>query len=157
MAEDANVSQVDELRAFAGKIHGFMESTSDNCTALCNIMVQKLDGLRKKLKKAEEMEHEALAEYNALLSDIAMASNDYQRRIALLAKKSYIENRKLKAQRMRDIIARQVVVAQGAAMAIIDGTKVFQNRLNQNVHNGQRFIKKSVGQLEQYFEANKKI
>ena len=154
---DAKVSQISELQEFAGKMQSFMESISDNCTVLSNLMVQKLDGLRKKLKMAEKMEQEAVAEYHALLHEIALASNDVYRRYALLAKKSVIENRKLKAQRMRDNVAMQVVVAQGAAMAIIDGTKAFQNKLNQNVHNGQRFIKKSVGQLEQYFEANKKI
>ena len=44
MAEDAKVSQVSELTAYAGKMQGFMESVSGNSTALINMMVQKLDG-----------------------------------------------------------------------------------------------------------------
>ena len=59
MAVDAKVSQIDELTAYAGKMQGFMESMPGNCTALNNLMVQKLDGLRKKLKKAEQMASEA--------------------------------------------------------------------------------------------------
>ena len=97
MAEDAKVSQVSELTAYAGKMQGFMESVSGNCTALNNLMVQKLDSLRKKLKKAEEMEAEAVAEYFALLDAMAKTANDdVQGRRALLAKKSYVGIRKIR-------------------------------------------------------------
>lgn len=158
MADDAKVSQVSELTAYAGKLHGFMESVSGNCTALNNMMVQKLDGLRKKLKKAEEMEAEAVAEYNALIDAMARtAIDDVQGRRALLAQKSYLENKKNKAKRMREHVALQVVVAQGATGAIIDGTKLFQNRVKENVDKGQQVIKKSVAQLDQYNETKKKI
>ena len=89
MAVDAKVSQIDELTAYASKMQGFMESVSSNSNALINLMVQKLDGLRKKLKKAEQMEAEAVAEYNALIDAMAKtANNDVQGRRALLAKKS---------------------------------------------------------------------
>ena len=92
MAEDAKVSQVSELTAYAGKMQGFMESVSGNSTALINTMVQKLDGLRKKLKKAEQMEAEAVAEYNALIKAMASATDERERR-ALMAKKSELENK----------------------------------------------------------------
>ena len=158
MAEDAKVSQVSELTAYAGKMQGFMESVSGNCTALNYLMVQKLDGLRKKLKKAEQMETEAVTEYNALIDAMAKTANDdVQGRRALLAKKSYLENRKNKAKRMREIVAAQVNVAQGATGAIIDGTKLFQNKTKENVDKGRQIIKKSVVQLEQYNETKKKI
>lgn len=158
MAEDAKVSQVSELTAYASKMQGFMESVSSNCTALNNLMVQKLDGLRKKLKKAEEMEAEAMAEYNALIDALAKTANDdVQGRRALLAKKSYLENRKNKAKMMREHVAAQVNVAQGATGAIIDGTKLFQNKTKENVDKGTQVIKKSVAQLEQYNETKKKI
>lgn len=158
MAEDAKVSQVSELTAYASKMQGFMESVSSNCTALNNLMVQKLDGLRKKLKKAEEMEAEAMAEYNALIDALAKTANDdVQGRRALLAKKSYLENRKNKAKMMREHVAAQVNVAQGATGAIIDGTKLFQNKTKENVDKGRQVIKKSVAQLEQYNETKKKI
>lgn len=158
MAVDAKVSQIDELTAYAGKMQGFMESVSGNCTALNNLMVQKLDGLRKKLKKAEQMEAEAVAEYNALIDAMAKTANDdVQGRRALLAKKSYLENRKNKAKRMREIVASQVNMAQGATIAIIDGTKSFQNKVRNNVDKGRQVIKKSVGQLEQYNETKNKV
>lgn len=158
MASDAKVSQVDELTAYAGKMQGFMESVSGNCTALGNLMVQKLDGLRKKLKKAEQMEAEAVAEYNALIDAMAKTANDdVEGRRALLAKKSYLENRKNKAKMMRERVASQVNVAQGATGAIIDGTKSFHNKLKGNVDKGQQVIKKSVGQLKQYQETKNKI
>ena len=158
MAVDAKVSQIDELTAYAGKMQGFMESVSGNCTALSNLMVQKLDGLRKKLKKAEQMAAEAEAEYFALLDAMAKTANDdVEGRRALLAKKSFFENRKNMAKRMREMVSMQVVVAQGATSAIIDGTKSFQNKLKDNVDKGQRVIKKSVGQLEQYNETKKQL
>lgn len=158
MAEDAKVSQVSELTAYAGKMQGFMESVSRNSVALNNLMVQKLDGLRKKLKKAEEMEAEAVAEYFALLDAMAKTANDdVQGRRALLAKKSYVENKKNKAQMMREHVSMQVVVAQGATGAIIDATKQFQNKVKDNVDKGCRVIKKSVAQLDQYNETKKKI
>ena len=158
MAVDAKVSQIDELTAYAGKMQGFMESVSSNSNALINLMVQKLDGLRKKLKEAEQMEAEAVAEYNALIKAMAYTANDdVQGRRALLAKKSELENKKNKAKRMREIVAQQVNVAQGATVAIIDGTKTFQNKVKGNVDKGRQVIKKSVGQLEQYNEAKNKV
>ena len=156
MAEDAKVSQVSELTAYAGKMHGFMESVLGNSTTLINTMVQKLDGLRKKLKKADQMEVEALAEYNALIKAMASATDERERRV-LMAKKSELENKKNKAKRMREIVAQQVTVAQGATIAIIDGTKMFQNKVKGNVDKGRQVIKKSVAQLNQYNEAKKKI
>ena len=158
MAEDAKVSQVSELTAYAGKMQGFMESVSGNSTSLINTMVQKLDGLRKKLKKAEQMEAEAVAEYNALIDAMARTANDDVQGIrALLAKKGYLENRKNKAKMMREHVAAQVNVAQGATGAIIDGTKLFQNKTKENVDKGRQVLKKSVAQLEQYNETKKKI
>lgn len=158
MAEDAKVSQVSELTAYSGKMQGFMESVSGNCTALNNLMVQKLDGLRKKLKKAEEMEAEAVAEYNALIDAMAKTANDdVEGRRALLAKKSYLENRKNKAKMMREQVSMQVTVAQGATIAIMDATKTFQNKVKENVDKGRQLIKKSVGQLDQYNEMKKKL
>ena len=158
MAVDAKVSHVEELTAYAGKMQGFMESVSGNCTALSNLMVQKLDSLRKKLKKAEQMEAEAVAEYNALIDAMAKTANDdVEGRRALMAKKSFLENKKNKAKKMREIVKMQVVVAQGATGAIIDGTKAFQNKVKNNVDKGRQVIKKSVGQLEQYQETKKKL
>ena len=58
---------------------------------------------------------------------------------------------------MREIVAQQVTVAQGATIAIIDGTKMFQNKVKTNVDKGRQVIKKSVTQLNQYKEAKKKI
>ena len=156
MAEDAKVSQVSELTAYARKMQGLMESVSGNSTALINTMVQKLDGLRKKLRKAEQMEAEAVAEYNALIKAMASATDEGERR-GLMAKKSELENKKNKAKRMREIVAQQVTVAQGATIAIIDGTKLFQNKVKSNVDKGLQVIKKSVAQLNQYNEAKKKI
>ena len=112
----------------------------------------------KKLKKAEQMEAEAVAEYNALIDAMAKTANDdVQGRRALLAKKSELENKKNKAKRMREIVAQQVNVAQGATVAIIDGTKAFQNKVKGNVDKGRQVIKKSVVQLEQYNETKNKV
>ena len=84
-------------------------------------------------------------------------ARDTQERQALMAKKSEVENRKNKAKRMREIVAQQVTVAQGATVAIIDGTKAFQNKVKDNVDKGRQVIKKSVVQLNQYNESKKKI
>ena len=156
MAEDAKVSQVGELTAYAGKMQGFMESVSGNSTALINTMVQKLDGLRKKLKKAEQMEAEAVAEYHSLIKAMASATDEKEKR-ALMAQKSELENKKNKAKRMYETVRLQVTVAQGATIAIIDGTKVFQNKMKTNVDKGKQVIKKSVTQLDQYKETKRKV
>ena len=104
------------------------------------------------------MEAEAVAEYNALIKAMAYTANDdVEGRRALLAKKSFLENRKNKAKRMREIVASQVNMAQGATIAIIDGTKAFQNKVRNNVDKGRQVIKKSVGQLEQYNETKNKV
>ena len=58
---------------------------------------------------------------------------------------------------MRERVSMQVVVAQGATIAIIDGTKAFQNKVKDNVDKGRQVIKKSVGQLDQYNDMKKKI
>ena len=99
-----------------------------------------------------------MAEYFALLDTLAKTDNDdVQGRRALLAKKSYVENKKNKAQMMREHVSMQVTVAQGATGAIIDATKQFQNKVKGNVDKGCRVIKKSVAQLDQYNETKKKI
>lgn len=57
---------------------------------------------------------------------------------------------------MREHVATQVNVAQGATGAIIDGTKLFQNKTKENVDKGRQVIKKSVVQLEQYNETKRR-
>ena len=102
------------------------------------------------------MEAEAVAEYNAFIAAMASARESHERQ-ALIAKKSEIENKKNKAKRMREIVAQQVTIAQGATVAIIDGTKAFQNKTKNNVDKGRQVIKKSVAQLNQYNESKKKL
>ena len=151
MASDAKVSQVDELTAYAGKMQGFMESVSGNCTTLSNLMVQKLDSLRKKKQQAEQIEEKAVKEYYALLDAMAkLANDDVEGRRELLRQKSFLENKKMKAKLMRERVATQVNVAQGATWSIIEGTKKFQNNTKNNTQQGQKLLKKSVTQLEQY-------
>ena len=58
---------------------------------------------------------------------------------------------------MRETVAIKVVEAQGATIAIIDGTKSFQNKVRNNVDKGRLVLKKSVAQLTQYNETKKKI
>lgn len=162
MAVDAKVSQIDELTAYAGKMQGFMESMSGNCTALNNLMVQKLDGLRKKLKKAEQMESEAVSEYKALLDAMAKtANNDVEGRRALLAKKNYLENRKNKAKRMRETVSLQVVNAQAATMAIIGNDTVsegFKNHCVEQIKNDwNTYLQEMNTRMNLYMRAEKTI
>ena len=58
---------------------------------------------------------------------------------------------------MYETVRQQVTVAQGATVAIIDGTKMFQNKVKTNVDKGKQVIKKSVAQLEQYKETKRKV
>ena len=97
-----------------------------------------------------------VAEYNALIKAMASATDERERR-ALMAQKSELENKKNKAKRMHEIVRQQVAVAQGATVAIIDGTKLFQNKVKTNVDKGRQVIKKSVAQLEQYKETKRKV
>ena len=158
MAEDAKVSQVSELTAFASKMQSFLENVSSNSTTLNNLMVQKLDSLRKKLKRAEQIEAEAIAEYNECFNTLAYLSNsDYEGRNALKAKLSKLEIKRDKAKMLRSEVASLVLTAQATTSCIIEATKKFQNKTKDNVDKGQKVIKKSVGQLEQYNENKKRI
>jgi hypothetical protein len=158
MAEDAKVSQVSVLTSYAGSMMGFMESVSINLTAMNNLMVQKLDGLRKKLKYAEQIEAEAIADYNAIYDEYSKTDvNEMERKRMLLAKVEKLRERKKQAYRLREQIAIQVLVAQGATAVIIDNAKTFQSKVRDHVDKGLKVLKKSVTQLEQYNETKKKI
>lgn len=158
MAEDAKVSKVCVLTSYAGLMMSFMESVSVNLTAMNNLMVQKLDELRKKLKYAEQIEAEAIADYNATYDEYSKTDvNEMERKRMLLAKVEKLRERKKQAYRLREQIALQVLVAQGATAAIIDNTKTFQSNVKDNVDKGQKVLKKSITQLEQYNETKKEI
>ena len=158
MAADANIKQVDDLVAYVKQMNGFVDSVSRNCTSLQNIMVQKLDALRKKLKQAMEMEAQAIAEYQALLQALAYCPADnVGERQRLLAQKSIVENRKLAAVRMRDQVANNVNIAQGATFAIIDLTSSFQDKTRQNMDKGANFVKRARMELQDYSERIKQV
>lgn len=158
MAEDAKVSQVSVLASYAGSMMGFMESVSENCTAMNNLMVQKLDGLRKKLEYAEKIEEEVIADYNRIYNEYSMTDvNDMQRKRMLLTKVEKLRDRKKEVIKLREDIATQVSIAHYATIGIIDETKLFQRYVKDHVDKGVKVLKKSVAQLEQYNETKKKI
>ena len=158
MAVDAKVSQVSELTAYAGKMSEFMESVNSNCTALNNILVQKLDALKKTLEKAERLEAEAVGDFHKLIDAMSKtANNDVEGRRALLAQKQRIEQRRDHAKLMCAEVKLRFVTARGTVLYITDLTKQFQKKLQQNVYMGRQVIKKSVAQLEQYNDTKNKI
>ena len=66
MAADAKIQRVEELAAYSNHLGGFIESMSKNFTSFNNVMMQKLEVLRQKLRKVEEMEAEAIAEWKQM-------------------------------------------------------------------------------------------
>lgn len=158
MAADANIKQVEDLVAYVKQMNGFVDSVSRNCTSLQNLMVQKLDALRKKLKQAMEMEAQAVAEYQALLQALAYCPADnVEERRRLLAQKSFLENRKLAAVRMRDQVSQNVNIAQGATYVMIDLTSSFKEKTRLNMEKGMDFVKRARMQLQNYNERNNQL
>jgi len=158
MAADANIKQVEDLVAYVKQMNGFVDSVSRNCTSLQNLMVQKLDALRKKLKQAMEMEAQAVAEYQALLQALAYSHADnVEERRRLLAQKSFLENRKLAAVRMREQVLQNVNIAQGATYLMIDLTSSFKEKTRLNMEKGMDFVKRARMQLQNYNERNNQL
>jgi len=158
MAADANIKQVEDLVAYVKQMNGFVDSVSRNCTSLQNLMVQKLDALRKKLKQAMEMEAQAVAEYQALLQALAYCPADnVEERQRLLAQKSFLENRKLAAVRMREQVLQNVNIAQGATYLMIDLTSSFKEKTRLNMEKGMDFVKRARMQLQNYNERNNQL
>lgn len=158
MAADANIKQVEDLVAYVKQMNGFVDSVSRNCTSLQNLMVQKLDALRKKLKQAMEIEAQAVAEYQSLLQALAYCPADnVEERRRLLAQKSFLENRKLAAVRMRDQVSQNVNIAQGATYVMIDLTSSFKEKTRLNMEKGMDFVKRARMQLQNYNERNNQL
>lgn len=153
MANDAKIQRVEELVAYSKHLGNFTESMAKNFAMFNNVMMQKLEVLRKKRHKAEEIEAEAIREYTAAFNKFAYCpeENREERRI-LRAKLREAEQKKLAAQRMKGIIRSQYGVAQGMVRTMLDNAKMFQNKLADNIANGRTFLSKASAQLEQYKE-----
>ena len=71
MANDAKIQRVEELVAYSKHLGSFTESMAKNFAMFNNVMMQKLEVLRKKKRKAEEIEAEAIREYTAVFNEYA--------------------------------------------------------------------------------------
>ena len=114
MAADAKVQKVEELAAYSNHLGGFIESMSKNFISFNNVMMQKLEELRKKLRKAEEMCAEATTECSQCERDLAYCSSDNNEvKRNLKIRLDYAINKRLDAQQMRSLVSSQYNVAQG--------------------------------------------
>lgn len=158
MANDAKIQQVEELAAYSKQLGNFTESMAKNFATFNNVMMQKLEVLRKKRNKAEEIEAEAIREYTEAFKEYSYCpEEDREERKSLRVKLRKAEQKKLAAQRMKNVVKSQYGVAQGMVRAMLDDSKMFQNKLSNNITNGRNFLSKASVQLEQYKENAKKV
>lgn len=158
MAADAKIQRVEELAAYSNHLGGFIESMSKNFTSFNNVMMQKLEVLRRKLRQAEEMEAEAIAEWKQKENELAYCSSEeVEQRRKLLAELKDAEHKKGAAQRMKSEISTLYNVAVGEVRCMHDNTQLIQNKLRDNIAKGRQFLKNASVQLEQYKDNVKKI
>ena len=153
MENDAKVQRVEELVVYSKHLGNFTESMAKNFTMFNNVMMQKLEVLRKKKRKAEEIEAEAIREYTVAFNEFAYCPvENRQERRELHIKLRKAGQKKLAAQRMKGIIKSQYDVAHGMVRTMSDKAQMFQNKLADNIANGRTFLRKVSAQLEQYKE-----
>lgn len=158
MAADAKIQRVEELAAYSNHLGGFIESMSKNFTSFNNVMMQKLEVLRQKLRKAQEMETEAIGEWKQLESALAYCSSeDVEQRRELMARLSQAEHKKNAAQQMKSEVSSQYNVAQGAVRCMLDTTQAVQKKLRDDISKGRQFLKNTSAQLEQYKDNSRKV
>ena len=158
MAADAKIQRVEELAAYSNHLGGFIESMSKNFTSFNNVMMQKLEVLRQKLRKVEEMEAEAIAEWKQIENELAYCSSeDVEERRKLLVKLKEAEHKKGAAQLMKSEVFSQYVVAQGAVRCMLDNTQIIQKKLRDDIAKGRQLLKNASIQLEQYKDNSKKV
>lgn len=158
MAADAKIQRVEELAAYSNHLGGFIESMSKNFTSFNNVMMQKLEVLRQKLRKAQEMEAEAIGEWKQLESALAYCSSeDVEQRRELMARLSQAEHKKNAAQRMKSEVFTQYNVAQGAVRCMLDATQAVQKKLRDDISKGRQFLKNTSAQLELYKDNSRKV
>ena len=130
MAADAKIQRVEELAAYSNHLGGFIESMSKNFTSFNNVMMQKLEQLRIKVRKAEELEDEAKAECVECERALAYCSSeDVDERRELSMKLQEANRKRLAAQQMRSTVQSQYNVAQGAVRCMLDNTQMVQKNL----------------------------
>ena len=150
MANDANLQRVEELTAYSGHLGKFLESMQHNFIAFNNVMAQKVEVLRQKKRKAEELEAQALQEYHQCFQDYANHVEDKEQRHERLSALKEAEHKKMAAQRMRSEVTQHYNMAQAMVRNMQENSKTFQNRLDNQVDQGRRFLKKAAAPLEQY-------
>ncbi|MBR3758337.1 MAG: hypothetical protein IKK62_07920 [Bacteroidaceae bacterium] len=158
MAADAKVQKVEELAAYSNHLGGFIESMSKNFISFNNVMMQKLEELRKKLRKAEEMCAEATTECSQCERDLAYCSSDNNEvKRNLKIRLDYAINKRLDAQQMRSLVSSQYNVAQGVLRCMLDDTQVIQKKLRDDIAKGRQLLKNASIQLEQYKDNSKNV
>lgn len=158
MAADAKIQRVEELAAYSNHLGSFIESMSKNFTSFNNVMMQKLEVLRQKLRKVEEREAEAIAECTQCEKDFAYCSSgDVEERRRLKIKLDEAIHKRLDAQQMKSEVFSQYNVAQGAVRCMLDNTQMIQKKLREDIVKGRQLLKNASVQLEQYKDNSKNV
>lgn len=154
---DAKIQRIEELSAYSRYLSNFSMSMSKNFTSLNDVMMQKLEQLRHKVKEAEEIELEARREHNKCFHDLAACpSSEIEEKKRLLLLINELEHKKRDAQRLCSVVKEQYNVARGAVLCMLDNTKSMQVHIQNNIDKGQRILKNASVQLEQYKDNSKK-
>lgn len=158
MAADAKIQRVEELAAYSNHLGGFIESMSKNFISFNNVMMQKLEVLRKKVRKAEDLYAEAIAECTQCEREMAYCSSeDVEERRRLKIKLDEAIHKRLDAQQLKSLVGSQYNVAQGAVRCMLDNTQMIQKKLREDIAKGRQLLKNASVQLEQYKDNSKKV
>lgn len=158
MANDASITRVEELARMAKFFQDFSLAMSKNGTSLVNVMMQKLEEMRKKKKRAEALMMQADKEYYSILNEFASTpSEDYERQSQLRLQVQEAKHKLDDARKMCETVSLNVNVAQGMVRCMVDNTKVFQNKLASSVEEGVNLLRKSAMELQQYNDAKHSI
>lgn len=152
MAADVSVQRIEELTMYSSYLQNFIEAEIRNCTALTDLMAQKLQQLVKEQQKAQQklaaIEEECRA-FDNFYASVAGRNDCYNLR-DLQDEKRELEQKKQQAANCCREINSQVLVAKNAVMTIMERTKEFQNKISERIEAGRGFLKKSTIQLQQY-------
>ena len=158
MATDAQINQIDVLSSFVKNLADFSEEITAHSNAFVNLITEKMSELRLTQRKAEEIYREICEQRKAIFYAYAKvaSSENHELRNELRRKLQDAEEKERIAQRCFYTINRNVEVAHGVVVCMIDNTKQLSKDAAVGSEKGIAFVKKSQMALEQYKSNSKK-
>ena len=151
MAADASVKRTDEIRVFSSYLQSFCDSFDKNGTALTNLMVQKIEPLKKAQKQAEEIVKQL--EKRALEAENALAAHPMGEEYPIYYRAFHeLHEKVVTGHRLLGDMKSKINIAQHSIRCIVEDTKKMQTETKQIISDGRTFLGNAYNQLKQYQE-----